>query len=440
MDTLRVFLAIVAAENLECKQYDIKNAFTEATLKERIYLSAPAGVSVKDGHCLRALKSLYGLKQAARDWNTVYSDYLRELGFMQSRADPCLFTHHRGILLLVYVDDIAAASQSCSDLDWFYTQLIKRFKTKNLGEISKILGMRVTRNRMTRELFLDQEQYLEKVLNGMELPLKSSSTGKPKLIPMSGKYEKLEQSRPEETRTNRTEYQQKIGSLMFAAVCTRPDIAFHIGRLSQQLQDPVERHSSGVKEIGRYLRTTISQTIRYGPAKQTNLDGQNTNTSSCLKLYSDADWANMIGRKSISGHVALLYGGPVSWGSKRQRSVATSSTESEYIGMAMCCKQGQWLAQVLRDMGFSQYIGKDEKLVDMRADNQGAIALVKNPHLHERSKHIDISYHFIRDLERNRYISIKYEPTSQMVADGFTKPLEKTLFQRFKDMMGLEIK
>lgn len=91
-------------------------------------------------------------------------------------------------------------------------------------------------------------------------------------------------------------------------------------------------------------------------------------------------------------------------------------------------------------MGFPQYVGKDEKLVDIRADNQGAIALVKNPHLHERSKHIDISYHFIRDLERKRYISIKYEPTSQMVADGSTKPLEKTLFQRFKDMMGLEIK
>lgn len=172
-----------------------------------------------------------------------------------------------------------AASQSCSDLDWFYTQLIKRFKTKNPGEISKILGKRVTRNRMTRELFLDQEKYLEKVLNGMGLLLKSSSTGKPKLIPMSGKYEKLEQSRPEEARINRTEYQQKIGSLMFAAVCTRPDIAFHIGRLSQQLQDSVERHSSGFKEIGRYLRKTISQTIRYGPAKQTNLDGQNTNTS-----------------------------------------------------------------------------------------------------------------------------------------------------------------
>lgn len=84
MDTLRVFLAMVAAENLECRQYDIKNAFTEATLKERNYLSAPAGVPVKDGHCLRALKSLYGLKQAARDWNTVYSVYLRELGFMQS--------------------------------------------------------------------------------------------------------------------------------------------------------------------------------------------------------------------------------------------------------------------------------------------------------------------------------------------------------------------
>ncbi|KAI0992126.1 hypothetical protein K3495_g16060, partial [Podosphaera aphanis] len=336
MDTLRVFLAIVAAENLECRQYDIKNAFTEATLRERIYLSPPAGVPVKDGYSLRVLRSLYGLKQAARDWNIVYSDFLLELGFIRSLADPCLFTHTRGIVLLVYVDDVAAASKHNSDLHWFYNQLKERFNTKDLGEISKILGMRVTRKRETRELFLDQEQYLEKALLRMDLPLNSSSTGRPRLIPMSGRYDKLEQARPNEIRTNRTEYQQKVGSLMFAAVCSRPDIAFHIGRLSQQLQDPVERHDSGIKELGRYLRTTIGQKIRFGPPHDTKKRHPGTHPDSYLKLYSDADWANMEGRKSISGYVALLYGGPVSWGSKKQRSVSTSSTESEYIGMATC--------------------------------------------------------------------------------------------------------
>lgn len=440
IDTLRVFLAMVAAENLECRQYDIKNAFTEATLKEKIYISAPDGVPVENGHSLRLLKSLYGLKQAARDWHIVCRNYLRKLGFSQSLADPCLFTHaEKNIKLLVYVDDMVVASTQSSHLFWFFDKMTKRFNTKDLGEISKILGMRVTRNRKARELFLDQERYLEKVLERIGLPLASSSTGKARVIPMSGKYDKLEKARPEEARTDKLAFQQKIGSFMYAAVCTRPDIAFSIGRLSQQLQDPAERHNSGIKEIGRYLRSTIKQKIRFGPPSTHTAVNENSGSPSCLKLYSDADWANMEGRKSISGYVATLYGGPVSWGSKKQRSVSTSSTESEYIAMATCCKQGLWLAQVLRDMGFPGYVGKYHKLVDMRADNQGAIALVKNPQLHERSKHIDICYHFIRDIEAKKLLHITYEPTGKMIADGFTKPLDKTLFQRFKIMMGLSI-
>jgi hypothetical protein len=438
-DTLRIFFAMVAANDLECRTYDIKNAFTESSLKERIFLSAPKGVPVTPGYVLRVLRSLYGLKQSARDWNMLCKSELKKLGFRQSLADPCLFTHaERQIVLLVYVDDIAAAAKSNDDLFWFFDNFRRRFNTKDLGEISKILGIHVTRNRKQRELFIDQAQYLEeKVLQRIGLPLESSSTSKPRLIPVSGRYDKLEAATPEEERTNTTEYQQKIGSIMYAMVYTRPDIAFHIGQLSQQMKDPAVRHNSAVKELGRYLRTTIRQKIRYGPTEEAFLKVYEPDLGANLALYSDADWANMKGRKSISGYVAMLYGGPVAWGSKKQRSVSTSSCESEYIGMSTCCKQGQWIAQVLRDMGFPQYIGKDPRLVDMRADNQGAIALAKNPHLHERSKHIDISYHHIRDLEERNKLKITYVPTAEMVADGFTKPLEKIAFAKFKGMLGL---
>ena len=356
MDTLRVFLAITAAMDLDCRQYDIKNAFTEASLKERIFLDAVKGVKTKKGHSLRVLKSLYGLKQAARDWNLMCKDHLLEIGFEQSLADPCLFVHKKGgITLLVYVDDMAAAAKKKAELDWFFRSMKERFNIKDLGEIEKILGMRVTRNRRTRELFLDQEQYLEKVLQRLGLPLESTSTSKPRHTPMSGKYDKLEASLPDEARTDRTAYQQHVGSIMFAAVYSRPDIAFHIGRLSQHLQDPSERHAGGIKELGRYLRSTIKQKIRYGPPadqegrmENNKLDPRSLlqvhsgelSPESFLTLYSDADWANMKDRMSISGHVAMLFGGPISWGSKKQRSVSTSSTESEYIGMSTCCKQG----------------------------------------------------------------------------------------------------
>ena len=156
MDTLRIFLAIVAAEDLECCQYDIKNAFTESELQEKIYLLKPDGISVRSGYALRILRSLYGLKQSARDWNLLAKEFLISIGFQQSLADPCLYVHaKKGIILLLYVDDIAAASKYGLELDWFYLQLSARFNAKDLGEIRKILGVRVTRNRQTRELFID---------------------------------------------------------------------------------------------------------------------------------------------------------------------------------------------------------------------------------------------------------------------------------------------
>ena len=425
IDTLRMLLALVAAEDLECYHFDIKNAFTESTLAEKIYLSQPQGVAVRDGHVLRVLRSLYGLKQAARDWNLLCRDHLISGGFIQSKADPCLFTlPDKSMVILVYVDDIVAAARMVSQIDWFDSHLASRFNTKNLGEIQKILGIRVTRNRKDRTLFIDQEQYLETVLNRFGI---SEEKHRPKQVPLAD-YSELRPSGPEDARIDVTEYQQIIGSLMYASVNTRPDIAYSQGKLSQYLRDPAEHHGHAVKNQMRYLRSTISQRIRYGPSTDRN-----------LILYSDADWAgDKTDRKSTSGNVAMLYGGPIAWRSIKQSSVSGSSTESEYIAMSICARLTQWMAQLLTDMGYPEYIGQDSRAVAIRGDNQGALALVKNPHLHERSKHIDISYHTIRDLSEKGKISVAYVPTDEMAADGFTKPLARTAFERFKRLLGLE--
>jgi hypothetical protein len=155
-------------------------------------------------------------------------------------------------------------------------------------------------------------------------------------------------------------------------------------------------------------------------------------------VYTDADWAGQRSdRKSTSGGVAILYGGPICWLSKVQRSVATSSTESEYIAQATNAKTTQWLAQVLKDIGHLELIASDNKTVWMRADNQGAIALAKNPHLHERSRHIDISYHYVRDLVQKGRVKIDYIPTADMITNGFIKPLERIAFKKFKDQLGM---
>ena len=188
MDTLRLFLAVVAAEDLECSQYDIKNAFTESHLKEEIYLQPPKGVPVKKGLVWKALRSLYGLKQAARDWNRLIKKELVDWGFAQSLADPCMFVHtENSVRLLVYVDDIVAAAKKQGELKWFYEKLSKRFSAKNLGEINKILGARVTRNRKNRTLEIDQEQYLTSVLDKFGITYKAY---KAKIVPLV-RYENL---------------------------------------------------------------------------------------------------------------------------------------------------------------------------------------------------------------------------------------------------------
>lgn len=426
MDTLRMFLATVASEDLECYQWDIKNAFTESKLKETIYLDPPKNLGVKKGLVWQALRSLYGLKQAARDWNKLLLKELKSWGFVQSLADPCLFTHpDKTVKLLVYVDDIVASAKMTAEIQWFNAALHRRFNTKPLGEINKILGARVTRDRANRTLYLDQEQYITSMLEKFGFTVETHT---PRNIPAAD-YENLRLATDKDVRINVSEFQQAIGSLMYAMIFTRPDIAFVVGKLSQSMSDPAKHHGHALKHLFRYLKSTASQKLRYGPGGEYKH----------LVVYSDADWASdKVDRKSVSGCIVMFYGGPISWSSKKQRSVATSSCESEYIALASCAKQGQWAAQVFRDMGYRKFIGKDHRCVHVLGDNQGAIALTKNPQLHERSKHIDICYHFIRDLVEQNRCKITFVPTANMVADGMTKPLPRVKFDAFREQMGVE--
>lgn len=436
MDTLRLFLAIVAKEDLECSHFDIKNAFTESHLKEEIYLAPPQGVTVRKGHVLHALRSLYGLKQAGRDWSLLLKEELIRMGFVQSLADPCLYIcQERKLYLLVYVDDILAASSSQEQIDWFSTQLSARFKTKNLREISKILGIRVIRDRKRRTLTLDQEEYLDAALTKFGI---THAQYVSKKIPAAD-YHHLRPATGDDEMIDTTEYQQAIGSMIHPMVYTRPDIAFVLGRLSQYMAKPAKHHGLALKNLMRYLRSTIKQKICYGPGGvQSDIAKEYGLPTETAKVYTDADWASdRHDRKSISGGVVMFYGGPISWSSKKQNSVATSSAESEYISMAMFVKQGRWVAQVLKDLGKPEYISTEGDTVQVLGDNQGALALTKNPHLHERSKHIDICYHFIRDLTEKGKVTSKYINTTDMVADGMTKPLGRVAFERFKHMLGL---
>ena len=281
--------------------------------------------------------------------------------------------------------------------------------------------MRVIRDRKARTLELDQEQYLQKVLHKFGFPKEKA---RPITTPIDS-YTNLRPANSTDKRIDATWYREVVGSLMYAITHTHPDIAFALGRLSQYMQDPAEHHEREIKRLMRYLRCTIKFRIRFS-------------SSDRLEVYSDADYASdRTDRKSISAQVGLIGSGPVFWGSRKQTSVSTATTEAEYIAMSSTAKQGQWLAQLLRDMGFPEYVAMNGTTVQTFGDNQGAFALAHNSQLTERSKHIDVSYHHIRDLQEYEKVEIKYVPTEKMAADGFTKPLIGDKFDRFRKQIGM---
>lgn len=216
---------------------------------------------------------------------------------------------------------------------------------------------------------------------------------------------------------------------MFPMVYTRPDIAFAAAKLAQFMDKPKHEHAQCMKTLMRYLRSTIDLRIRYGPY------GESANQVIC---YSDADYGgDRVDRKSTTGNLFMLGGGPISWRSRKQTAVATSTTEAEYVALATAAKHAKWLAQLLTDIGYPKYISKNQRTVQIHADNKSAITLVDQPQLNERTKHIDIAYHFARDLKERNIIAVDYVPTHSMLADGLTKPLPKERLEQHREEMGL---
>ena len=214
---------------MECHQVDVNNAFTESVLEEKIFIAAPEGVNCPRGKVLRVLRSLYSLKQAARDWHEKLIKALLGIGFRQYTADPCFLIHdERGILLLVYVDDICVAADLITQVNWFKSSFKRLFKVKDLGEIEKILGVKITRNRSKRIIRMDQTSYLKMVLERIEM---EHNKHKPTELPING-YSSLRPAGSDNERIDPKWYQKGIRSLIYACILTRPDIAFALRRLS----------------------------------------------------------------------------------------------------------------------------------------------------------------------------------------------------------------
>lgn len=434
LTTLRALLAFVAAEDYELHQLDVETAFLNAYVEEDIYLRVPDGVDAPPGSVLKLVKALYGIKQAPRAW---YEDICHTLvsvmGYHASSLDACLFLKRsrtgRWILFPLFVDDGFPCCHR-DDLDEMVADkaaLMAVYKIKDAGEATLVLGMRVTRDRQARTLKIDQQVYIEKLLEDY-----GATTAKWADSPEAGEVAELTTGTPvrdsdsapaseSDAAELKTFYRALVGSLQYPALCTRPDLTHAVHTLACGVAAPTALHRAGAWRVLRYLAGTKELGITFGG----RLDGRP------MVAYSDANWAGRAGEnegKSTSGWLVKIGSGPVSWSSKKQSMVALSSTESEYVAAALATQEIMWLRGLLADFG----VGGLDRPTVLRCDNTAAIALAQSDSTSQRSKHINVRFHFIRQAVREGTIKLDWVSTHQQPADVFTKPLGPQSFLRIR--------
>ena len=355
-------------------------------------------------------KALYGLKQAGRRWYDTFLHKLADLGFRTSATDPGVFYARIGdklLILAAHVDDCAMTGSSGKLITAYKSKLNDKFPLTDLGDISWLLGIKVTRDRAAHTISLSQSSYIDAILSCFSL-----SDAKAYATPMvpSVFYSKNDTplSPSDVARMRKVPYCEAIGSLMYAAVATRPDIAFSVSVLSCFLENPGEVHWEAVKRIFHYLAGTRDHALTYG-AEQHDLIG-----------YTDADGASQEHCCTISGYAFLIDGGAVSWSLCKQELVTLSTVEAEYVAATHAAKECIWLRHLIGEL-FPSLI----KQTTLHCDNQAALKLVTDNNYHARTKHIDIRYHFIRQVVASAAINIVYCPTDDMTADILTKALPR---------------
>ena len=422
--TLRVALSIAARRNMELRQLDVPQAFTQAVLEEDVYMEMPEGFAI-EGMVCHLKKSLYGLKQSPRNWYLLVSSFITtELGFRATVSDPCLFwkTSRTGqlMLLFLFVDDMQVAFDAADEKQWNddHQKLKHRFNITDLGESKFMLGMRIVRDRHERTIKLDQELYITKALEKFGLD-RCKTARTPAAVQSSNCVQPVPLDEREgggQQATDLKLYQEKVGTLLYAAISTRPDISFAVNKLTQHMQAPTVTDAKACDRVFRYLAGSKSAYLMFGR----NSDRHGASHTS-VSAYADADWgSDRVDRKSITGWVAMVNGDPVSWASKKQKVVSQSSCEAELYAEAAAINELKWLRGLLSEIGL--YTSSDSAPV-LFGDNQSTQELSKNGIKSERTKHIDIKYRYVTDEVASGRVQLTWISTTQQLADVLTKAL-----------------
>ncbi|CAB1100747.1 unnamed protein product [Ectocarpus sp. CCAP 1310/34] len=411
VSSVRLLAAMACEQNLSLRHFDIKQAFVQSDLDEDVFMRLPEGCGRLSGMIVKLNKSLYGLKQASRQWHSHLARCLICLGFIQCMADTCVFRLiEEGrvvVTLVVHVDDIFSIGEE-ERCDQFGRDLNTMVPVKNLGDLRWYSGCFYERDWDAGTLKISQQTYAEEL--GMEFGVEY---GKEIPLPVGLKLSEFDQD--EEVVS--WPFRELIGSLMWLATQTRPDIANAVRAVARYCASPKEIHwRAGLGILGYVVRTSdLGITFRRGSVAGLSME-----------VFVDADYASKAAdRRSVSGGLVMCGGGCISWFSRTQKCVTLSTTEAEYVSLADVMKEVLFLRQVWRFM----LPEAGMPCIPVFEDNQGAIQLAQNPISNSNSKHIDVRHHFIRELVGRKEISIFHVESAYQHADFLTKALHAGDFE-----------
>jgi transposase InsO family protein len=432
--TLRVALSLVAKWNYELAQFDVPTAFLNAPVEEDIYMELPEGYE-QPGMVCKLQKSLYGLKQAPRNWDILVHTFITsDMGFRATVSDPSFYfkRSRTGRLMLIYrfVDDMQGSyhAEDAAEFHQYVKLLQNRFRIKQLHTATWMLGMRISRDRKMRTITLSQELYVTKALERFGLQ-QCRSVSTPEAVGAA------HDSHPAlDAPADAQRFMEMTGTLMYAAISTRPDIAHAVHYLASHMQVPTKRHMLAAERVLRYLAGTKDLGLVFGSRNGDNVGdsrGRRAQVQVDVCAFADADWANDKGdRKSISGWVAKLNGDPVSWSSKKQRVVALSTCEAELYAEAAAIQEVLWLRGLMEELGLHTQTGSI-----VYGDNQSTLAISQNGVKGERTKHVDVKYHFVTETVERGAVKLRWVPTTQQQADIFTKALAAPVFELLRNQL-----
>ena len=425
-DSFRIIMALVAHYDLELHQMDVKTAFLNGDLEENVYMAQPKGFVMEGNERMgcRLKKSIYGLKQASRQWYLKFDSTIRKFGFKENVEDNCVYAKFKDgkfIFLILYVDDILLASSDVSLLLETKKFLSSNFDMKDLGEASFVLGIEIHRDRNKGILGLSQKTYIEKVLKKFGMHKCSPS---PAPIVKGDRYGDFQcpRNQYELDQMKSVPYASAVGSLQYAQVCTRPDLAFVTGLLGRFQSNPGIEHWKLIKKVLRYLQGTKGLMMTYRRSDLLHIVG-----------YTDSDFAGD-DRKSTSGYVFTLAGGAISWKSSKQTVTTSSTMYAEFVACYEATGQVNWLKKFIPGLKVVDDINRPLKLY---CDNEPAVTYAHNNKSSGAAKHIDIKYYVVKDKVRDQIISLEHISTAKMLADPLTKGLPPNVFREHVAGMGL---